>query len=189
MAINRPEPKLDHEYDGIEELDYPPPAWFNAIFWGTIAFGLCYFLYYHHYDGPGLTAEFEVAQKEHNALMRQLNPPRIFTPQEIAAAEKDGATLAQGRTNFESKCASCHLKDGGGQTGPNLTDDFWVNGDGTTPFLVRTLQDGVADKGMPAWEDKFRPEELLAIASYVRSLRGTTPSTPKAPEGNPVPNA
>ncbi len=183
MAINRPEPKLDHEYDGIEELDYPPPGWFNAIFWGTILFGLGYFLAFHHFSPSTLMQEFEAEQKEHAALIRRLNPPRIFTAAEVAAAEQDPAVKAAGKTFFESKCASCHLKDGGGQTGPNLTDNFWINGDGTTPFIVRTLQDGVPDKGMPSWEDKFKPEELLAIASHVRSLRGTTPANPKAPEG------
>ncbi|MFN8010924.1 MAG: c-type cytochrome [Holophagaceae bacterium] len=188
MALKRPDPKLDHDYDGIEELDYPAPAWFNAIFWGSIVFAICYFLYYHHYDGASLAQEFEAGQKEHAALVRQLNPPRVFTAAEVAFAEKDAATLARGRANFEAKCAPCHLKDGGGQTGPNLTDDFWINGDGTTPFLVRTLQDGVQEKGMPAWEDKFQPEEILAIAAYVRSLRGTTPANPKAPEGNAVAN-
>jgi cytochrome c oxidase cbb3-type subunit 3 len=184
MAINRPEPKLDHEYDGIEELDYPAPTWFNAIFWGTIVFGIGYFLYFHHYDAPGLNQEFDAAQKQHALLMRQLNPPRIFTPAEIAAAQKDPAVMAQGRANFDAKCASCHMKDGGGQTGPNLTDEFWINGDGTMPFLVRAIQDGVPDKGMPVWEDKFRPEEILALSAHVHALRFTEPAAPKAPEGN-----
>lgn len=188
MAINRPDPMLDHDYDGIRELDYPIPGWFNALFYGTIVFAAAYFAFYHLMGGPTLGQEFEEDRKAHVALVKKANPPRPFTPQELADAQKNPATLAQGRAFFESKCASCHLKDGGGQVGPNLTDAYWINGDGTLPFIVKTLQEGVTEKGMPAWEEKFKPEEILAIAAHVKSLKGTTPATPKAPEGTLIPD-
>ena len=188
MAIKRPDPLLDHDYDGIQEMDYPIPGWFNALFYGSIIFAAAYFAFFHLMGGPTLAQEFEDDRKAHAAFVKKANPPRIFTPQELAAAEKNPEVLAQGRAFFESKCASCHLKDGGGQVGPNLTDAFWINGDGTLPFLVRTIQDGVTEKGMPSWEDKFKPEEILALASHVRSLKGTTPTNPKAPEGTLIPD-
>lgn len=189
MAIKRPDPMLDHDYDGIKELDYPIPGWFNAIWYGSIVFAAAYFLYYQFGGGPNLTQEFEADRKVHQALVKAANPPRVFTAKEVADAEKDPARLAQGKAFFDSKCASCHLADGGGQVGPNLTDAYWINGDGSTPFMVKTIQEGVLDKGMPAWEEKFRPEEILSIASYVRSLKGTKPGNPKAPEGTLIPDA
>ncbi|MBI3131441.1 MAG: c-type cytochrome [Acidobacteria bacterium] len=186
MAIKRPDQILDHEYDGIQEMDYPIPGWFNAIFYGSIVFGIAYALFYHAWGGPNLTQEFEADRKEHLALVKRANPPRVWTPKEVADAEKSPAVLATGKSLFNSKCASCHMADGGGQVGPNLTDAFWINGDGTTPFLVKTIQEGVADKGMPAWEDKFKAEEILALAVQVRAFKGTTPANPKAPEGTPI---
>jgi cytochrome c oxidase cbb3-type subunit 3 len=188
MALKRPDSLLDHDYDGIQEMDYPIPGWFNAIFYGSMVFAAAYFAFYHLMGGPNLKQEFEVDQKAHAAFVRQANPPRLFTPQEMNDAQKNPAVLAKGRGFFDSKCASCHLADGGGQVGPNLTDSFWINGDGTLPFIVRTLQDGVSDKGMPAWEDKFTPEEILAIAAHVRTLKGRAPANPKAPEGTLIPD-
>ncbi len=38
---------IAHDYDGIQELDNPTPAWFMWLFYGTIAFGICYLLIYH----------------------------------------------------------------------------------------------------------------------------------------------
>lgn len=186
MAIKRPDQLLDHEYDGIQEMDYPIPGWFNAIWYGSIVFGIGYFLFYHAWGGPNLTQEFEADRKEHVALVKRANPPRVWTPAEVAAAEKNPETLAAGKALFNAKCASCHLADGGGQVGPNLTDAYWINGDGTTPLMVKTITEGVPDKGMPSWEDKFKAEEILSLAAHIRSLKGTIPANPKAPEGQPI---
>lgn len=189
METKRPEPLMDHEYDGIQELDYPPPRWFSALFLGTIVYAAGYFLYYHNYDGATLQQEYEREQKEHAALVKRANPPRVYTPKELAAAEKSEDVRSAGKPVFEARCASCHMSDGGGQVGPNLTDDFWITGDGHMASMVPLIQDGVVDKGMPAWVEKLKAEEILAVTSYVRSLRGTAPANPKAPQGVEVPEA
>src|SRR5476651_948925 len=38
---------IEHDYDGIQELDNPTPAWFMYLFYGTIIFAVGYLLNYH----------------------------------------------------------------------------------------------------------------------------------------------
>ncbi len=186
MAIKRPDPMLDHEYDGIKELDYPPPGWFNAIFYGTIVFGIGYFLYFHVFEGPTLLQEFDSDKKALADLVKSNTPPRVYTAAELAAAEKDKKVLAAGADLYRAKCATCHLAEGQGQVGPNLTDNFWINGDGTTASMMQVIQEGVPDKGMPVWGNQLESEEIMNVAAFIRSLRGTHPPNPKAPQGNEV---
>jgi cytochrome c oxidase cbb3-type subunit 3 len=42
---------------------------------------------------------------------------------------------------------------------------------------------GRAGKGMIAWKSTLRPTEIQQVASYVLSLQGTTPASPKEAEG------
>jgi cytochrome c oxidase cbb3-type subunit 3 len=183
MAIKRPDPLLDHDYDGIKENDYPPPGWFNAIFYGSIVFGIAYFLFFHAYGGPTLLQEYQADRKALAEMVKRNAPPRVFTAAELSDAEKNKDVVAAGAALYQAKCATCHLADGGGQVGPNLTDAFWINGDGSMASLLKTIGEGVPDKGMPVWGDTLEQEEILGAAAFVRSLRGTTPANPKAPQG------
>lgn len=90
--------------------------------------------------------------------------------------------LAAGKKTYDTSCVACHAPDGGGTVGPNLTDDFWIHG-GSLDEVVKTITDGVPAKGMIAWKAMLKPEQILAVAKYIKSLRGTTPATPKAAEG------
>src|SRR5690606_33317505 len=38
---------IDHEYDGITELDNPVPAWFNGMFYSSLALAVVYLCVYH----------------------------------------------------------------------------------------------------------------------------------------------
>ena len=76
---------------------------------------------------------------------------------------------------------SCHRADGGGQIGPNLTDDYWIHG-GDITAVFSTIKFGVTGK-MVAWEEILRASEMQDVASYVLSLRGTNPTDTRAPEG------
>jgi cytochrome c oxidase cbb3-type subunit 3 len=87
---------------------------------------------------------------------------------------------------FKANCAVCHAPDGGGRTGPNMTDDSYINIKKPEDFY-RIIHDGVLAKGMPEWGKRFSQSQLILLASYVANLRGTTPRDPKAAEGSPVP--
>ncbi|MEJ2055682.1 MAG: cbb3-type cytochrome c oxidase N-terminal domain-containing protein, partial [Calditrichaceae bacterium] len=48
---------LDHDYDGIRELDNDLPPWWLWLFYITIAFAVVYMLYYHVFDAGDLQVE------------------------------------------------------------------------------------------------------------------------------------
>jgi len=48
---------LDHDYDGIKELDNDLPPWWLYLFYVTIAFAIIYMLYFHVFDLGDSSAE------------------------------------------------------------------------------------------------------------------------------------
>jgi cytochrome c oxidase cbb3-type subunit 3 len=89
--------------------------------------------------------------------------------------------LATGLQVYTTMCAPCHRPDGGGLVGPNLTDDYWIHGDKFSD-TVKVIWNGVPDKGMVTWKGTLKPDEILAVASYIYKLRGSNPPNPKPPE-------
>jgi hypothetical protein len=75
------------------------------------------------------------------------------------------------------------LADGGGGIGPNLTDDYWIHG-GNLADVYKTIKLGWPDKGMQAWQSVYDPAQIRNLASFVKSLKGTKPANPKAPQGD-----
>ena len=95
----------------------------------------------------------------------------------------DPADLAAGKAIYTTNCVACHRADGGGQIGPNLTDDQWILGGGIKN-VFHTLNNGGRDgKGMISWKGTLKPKEMQLVASYVLSLKGSNPKDPKAAEG------
>ena len=90
--------------------------------------------------------------------------------------------LALCKETFITTCAPCHVADGGGLIGPNLTDEYWIQG-GSPMQVMHTVNNGVLDKGMPAWNAVLKPDQVAGVVAYVMSLQGTTPAAPKAPQG------
>jgi mono/diheme cytochrome c family protein len=77
----------------------------------------------------------------------------------------------------KGKCLSCHGLDAKGldRLGPNLQDGEWLHGDGSLPFLQRTIVDGVARPKasptvMPSFATTLTPDEVYRIAAYVYTL-------------------
>jgi cytochrome c oxidase cbb3-type subunit 3 len=176
---------LDHDYDGIGELDNPLPPWWVALFWITIIFAVIYWGYYHTFDkGPGqeemYATEMEAAEA---AVANYLNEQGEVVDENSVVMLTDASALARGKEIFESKCVACHLADGGGNNiGPNLTDNYWIHG-GSIKDIFSTIKYGVVEKGMLAWETQLGPADMQKVSSYVKSLVGTTPANPKAPQG------
>jgi cytochrome c oxidase cbb3-type subunit 3 len=179
---------MEHKFDGISELNNPTPAWFMALFYGTIIFGIGYLLNYHvfHY---GKTQE-----EEYVAEIQQASDDKIAflaSPANAASAvnennielSKDAAVLKSGQALFATRCPPCHGDAGQGLVGPNLTDEFWLHG-GKVQDVFKTIKYGVPEKGMIAWEKSMSAQQIADITNYVMSLRGTKPAGPKAPQGN-----
>lgn len=176
---------LDHNYDGIRELDNKLPPWWTALFYITIIFAFAYFIYYQVFDGPTQIDEYEieVAQakvdiaefKKNNKDLIDANTVELLT---------EPADLAAGEAVFTANCVACHKADGGGGIGPNLTDDYWILGGGIKNVFQTISEGGRAGKGMIAWKTDLKPSEMAQVASYVLSLHGTTPAEPKEAEGD-----
>ncbi len=174
---------LDHEYDGIKEYDNPMPRWWLATFWVTIIFAILYLLNVPVIGiGKGRLADYEADMAQAAAVAAKNNPLANITADQLVAASTDPAERALGSTTFATTCSSCHLADGGGQIGPNLTDRYWLHG--SQPMdIFKTVAEGVAAKGMPAWGKILKPAQVVAVVGYVMTLQGTTPKTPKPPQG------
>ncbi len=177
---------LDHEVDGIREYDNPMPRWWITIFYVTIVFSVVYALNVIPGVGSGAgrianyEAEMAAAKSARDAAASKLAP---VTSEAILAVAADPVALAKGKERFKATCSPCHREDGGGNIGPNLTDDFWLHGGQPTQILT-TVSEGVVTKGMPAWGQVFKPEEITAVVAYVTTLRGTKPVNAKAPQGD-----
>jgi len=184
MADNdSPDRLLDHNYDGIQEYDNPMPRWWLATLWGTVIFSVLYLLNLPVVGiGKGRIAEYLADSTAAAAVQAAHDPIGLVTEADLMAAGADPARVAAGKALFATNCAACHLADGGGSIGPNLTDRYWIHG-GTPIEVFRTIARGVADKGMPTWAAILPADQLVAVAAYLRTLQGTRPAVAKAPQG------
>jgi len=175
---------LDHNYDGITELDNNLPPWWKYMFYATIVFAVVYLVRYHITgDGQLQTAEYmaEVNEAAAEKETMMANATDMVTEENveylIAAAD-----LAKGEAIYQGNCATCHGQLGEGGAGPNMTDEYWIHGGGIKN-IFKTIKYGVPAKGMIAWQSQFSPTQMQKVASYVLSLQGTNPANGKAPQG------
>lgn len=172
---------LDHEYDGIRELDNQLPRWWVWLFNLTIVFSVLYLLYYHVLGWGKLSAEEYAEEMRIGEQIKQAAMARFEKEMETLTPSKDPAVLAEGRELFLKLCAPCHRADGGGLVGPNLCDDYWIHGPEFRDNL-RTIYHGVPEKGMVSWKTVLKPREIHAVGSYIYTLRGSNPPNPKPRE-------
>lgn len=172
---------LDHEVDGIRELDNKLPRWWVWLFYLTIVFAVIYMAYYHVLGaGDLMAAEYTKEMKLGNAL-KGAAMTKFEAGIPSLEPSKDPEALARGKKTFMVLCAPCHRPDGGGLVGPNLTDTYWIHGDKFADN-VKTIWNGVPEKGMITWKNTLKPNEIYDVASYIYTLRGTKPPNPKPPE-------
>lgn len=184
---------LDHDYDGIRELDNHLPPWWTYLFYFTIAFGIVYIVSYHVLDIRPLQIEeynMELAEAERQSAIRKASMGGEEGVDEANIAFSDNPEdLANGEKVYQMQCAACHRPDGGGSIGPNLTDEFWLHG-GSMSDIYFTIKVGVPDKGMISWEASLSATQMRDVSSYILTLQGTNPENPKAEQGDryvPVP--
>lgn len=169
---------LDHDYDSIHELDNRMPPWLAGIFYVTITFGIAYLSYYHLF-GMGNSPAKDYA--EEMVIGDSIKKLYAITADK-AKMTRDKAVLEKSKVTFQKLCSPCHGINAQGKVGPNLTDDYWIHG-GEFKNVFNTISEGVPEKGMLTWKDQLKPEEIEEIASYVVSIRGTNPATPKPAQG------
>lgn len=170
----------DHSYDGIRELDNDLPPWWKWLFYLTIVFAIAYMIRLWVFQADDLVQnrEYELAMEE-----AKLNQPAKSAADFSVVLLEDPVSLAKGQETWVKICAACHLVDGGGIVGPNMTDEYWIHGN-QIENLYTIITNGVIEKGMIPYKDQLSEEARLEVASYILlKLQGTTPATPKAPQG------
>ncbi len=176
---------MDHNYDGIRELDNDLPPWWKYGFYLTIVLAVLYLGYYHIFATGDLqegeyTKSIKIAhemqelfQKNSANNVTESNAKMITDKHELMEAEKA----------FVENCFACHGKLGEGGVGPNLTDNYWIHG-GSIKDIFKTIKYGWPDKGMKSWQADLSPLKINEIASYIKTLAGTNPPNGKAPQGD-----
>ncbi len=175
---------LDHNYDGIQELDNSLPPWWKYGFYLTIIVA-CIYLYRYHIsnDGPSQQQEYLTEMKNgEDEKAAYLASAGNNVDENTVILLTAPAEIAAGKEMFIKACAACHLADGGGIVGPNLTDEYWLHGGGVKD-IFKTIKYGWQDKGMKSWKDDFSPKQIQQLASFIKTLKGTKPAVPKAPQG------
>jgi len=169
---------LEHDYDGIRELDNPVPGWSAAIFYITIAFSVVYAIYYFAMDGQTQDEEYIEASAAHEAKYKMNNKST-----KTLTILSDEASLAEGATIYnEMNCAICHGGAGeGNANGPNLTDNAWKNGC-SFDDVFNVIKNG--KNGMTAFKSQMSDTKIQKVSSYIlTTLKGTTPENAFKAEG------
>jgi cytochrome c oxidase cbb3-type subunit 3 len=176
---------LDHNYDGIKELDNDLPPWWVYGFYATIIFAVIYFTKYQIFDGDNQIDEYEtaVAQAQIDIEEYKKTAKDLIDINTVEMLTEIG-DLKAGETIFTGNCVACHKVSGGGGIGPNLTDDHWILGGGIKNIFNTISEGGRAGKGMVAWKSDLKPSEMAQVVSYVMTLHGTNPADGKAAEGD-----
>jgi len=175
---------IEHDYDGIQELDNPTPAWFMYLFYTSIIFAVGYLLTYHVFglgqlQNAEYATEMSIAAKERTIYLAKA-ANRV--DESNVKQSTDPAVLSAGESVFKASCAPCHGDHAQGVVGPNLTDDYWLHG-GTITDVFKTIKYGFTAKGMPTWEKQLTPKQISDVASYIKSLKSSNPANAKEAQG------
>jgi cytochrome c oxidase cbb3-type subunit III len=174
---------LDHDYDGIRELDNSLPPWWKYGFYITILVAFVYIFIFHvSGEGKNPTQEYAVEMEKAKIEKEVYEATNKDKVDESNVPMADDAGISEGKEIFTSKCWACHGKAGEGGAGPNLTDDYWIH-KGSLNDVYQSIKVGYQDKGMQSWAKEFTPKQISNIASFIKKLHGTNPANAKAPQG------
>jgi cytochrome c oxidase cbb3-type subunit 3 len=177
-----------HVWDeNLEERNNPLPRWWMWLFVITIVFSLMYLVLY---PGLGTNAgtfgwsskgQYDAEQKQAAAQYGPIFDK--FLQQDLKAVAADENARVIGQRLFLNYCAQCHGSDAGGGRGfPNLRDDVWLYG-GDPETIKASIRDGRLGM-MPAIGAAVGgPDDIKAVANYVRSLSGLTHDAAQAEQG------
>ncbi|MEO7265267.1 MAG: cbb3-type cytochrome c oxidase N-terminal domain-containing protein [Ferruginibacter sp.] len=185
VAVEREEDiLLDHNYDGIKELDNALPPWWKYGFYISIAAAFIYMFHFHVLgSGKNPTEEYQAEMASAQLQMEAYNAKNVDRVDENNFTMPTAVQIASGKDIFIASCFACHGKLGEGGAGPNLTDDYWIH-KGSFKDVYLSIKHGYPDKGMQAWDKNFSPKEIVNLAGYIKSIRGTNPPNAKAAQGD-----
>ncbi|WP_306643667.1 cbb3-type cytochrome c oxidase N-terminal domain-containing protein [Sanyastnella coralliicola] len=176
---------LNHNYDGIRELDNNLPPWWKWGFYVSIVFGVFYLIHFHVTKTGALPQEelaiaIEEGEAEVEAYLARMATNVDETSVSYVLADD---RIAQGKAVFNKNCVTCHREDLGGKNGPNLADAYWLHG-GSIKDVFKTIKYGIPTKGMKSWKADLTPVQIQNVATYILSMQGTNPADAKDPQGD-----
>jgi cytochrome c oxidase cbb3-type subunit III len=172
-----------HEYDGIKELDNKLPKWWLWLFYITIIISVVYFFRFHVLKTGDLQEE-EYNKEVADAMIKYKDLRNANTPDaSTITLLTDATSLTAGKAIFDKNCVVCHLAQGQGLVGPNLTDEYWIHGC-KIGDIYTLITNGVPEKGMISWKTQLTPLQIQQVGSFILSLQGSNPPNPKAPQGD-----
>lgn len=174
---------LDHDYDGIQEFDYPMPGWWKATFFLSFAFALPYAIYYMVLGGPSVQDELAIEMKALNKVKTAyaVKMAKFDEPAYSKFDTPEGTAL--GAVVYEDNCLSCHEEKGKGDIGPNLTDAYWLHAKGTPATIYEVVLNGREEKGMPTWKEDLTKDEILQVVKYLMAIKDTNAPGGKEKQG------
>lgn len=176
---------LDHNYDGIRELDNDLPPWWKYGFYLTIVIAVIYLFHFHVIKtGKLQQAEYEDQLTKAKSDMEEYRKKAAnLIDENNATLLSDGESLAAGKSVFMDNCSACHGRAGEGGVGPNLTDAYWLHKGGIKD-IFKTIKYGWPEKGMKSWQQDLGAKQIHEVASYIKSLYGTNPPNAKEKQGD-----
>ena len=178
---------LNHDYDGIKELDNNLPPWWTWTFYISIVFGIIYLMHYHVLKTGDLPhAELAIAIEEGEQEVAAFKARANLNVDEsnVKYILEEGR-LAAGASVYVAHCKVCHGAGGEGGVGPNFADNYWIHG-GSIGEVFSTIKYGVPSKGMQAWKSNLTAVQIQNVSTYILTLQGTNPPNQKAPQGELV---
>jgi cytochrome c oxidase cbb3-type subunit 3 len=174
---------LNHDYDGIRELDNKVPAWWRYAFYASILFGGVYMYRMFVTDTlPNQLQELDQANYAAAIQKAEYLKHAANNVDENTVAMLDASGIVEGSALFTKNCLACHGDKGQGGVGPNLTDEYWLHNGGIKD-IFHSIKYGWPEKGMKAWKDDFSPVQIAQLSSYIKSIQGTNPPGGKEPQG------
>ena len=179
--------KVLASFDGIQQGNHSVPRWWKTILVTTIAIAPFYMMYFH-VGAPGRSldemyqANLAVNLKKQYAEIGDLEADQAT----MIIYLKDPKWIGVGKSIFKANCVNCHGADGGGNVGLNLCDENYKHIK-ELPDIIKVLNEGVGAGAMPAWATRFsHKNDIVLVAVYVASLRGSKPAAAKGPDGSPI---
>lgn len=170
-----------HDYDGIKELDNKAPVWIVILFLVTIAFAGIYTIRYfgHPNNKMDQTSEYKRKSAEFDAKKQAMLKESGTIDLNIDEMIAEG-----GKLYTDKGCIACHGLNGeGNAVGPNLTDNYWLNGC-SEEDIIKIIADGKPEKGMTPYKTMMSANQIKKLTAYIQnSLVGSTPENPKEAQG------
>ncbi len=176
-----------HNFDGIEELNNPLPAWWSWLFVITIIYSGIYFVLYPgfgHFEGILGWSSAGQHEAEVSAADEKFGPIfAAYYQKPVEDLVREDRAVSMGSRIFANRCATCHGSDARGGPGyPNLTDTDWLYGG--NPDVIKQTITGGRNGMMPPFAPVIGGDEGVAnVTEYVLSLSGRDHDEERAAQG------